>query len=252
MSRFDSLREPDPRQPENAPQHRAPRHVYSQRDHAVRLDESEIRSMKVVGAFRAVDAKNMPAAKLERLVNSGLMQRQTVYLPGGGQRREVLCLTPKGRDVLRSSQDAGDAQRYWSGMVKPNEVEHDLAIYDAYQTEARAIQKTAGSVRRVVLDYEFKSHINRQMNRADGPTKEARRKELAEEYELPIVDGTLMLPDLRIEYIDADGREQHIDVEVMTRQYRGSHRAGKMRSGFRLHDASRPGAAVKDHSIDWL
>ncbi len=105
----------------------------------------------------------------------------------------------------------------------------------------------------MVLDYELKSHINARMNRAAGPEKAARRKELADEYALPVINDQLALPDLRIEYTDAEGREQHRDIEVTTRHYRGAHRAAKMRSGFRLHDAGGPRAAVRDdHHLGWL
>ena len=104
-----------------------------------------------------------------------------------------------------------------------------------------------------MLDYEFKSDINRRMNRADGPSNDQRRKELAEEYELPIIDRRLVLPDLRIEYVDAEGHEGYRDIEVVTRHYRGSHRAGKQQSGFRLHDVNTPRASViDDHHLDWL
>jgi hypothetical protein len=209
--------------------------------------------MKVVGTFRLIDVKDMPNARLERLISSGLMQRNTVYPRWGESRRELLTLTTEGRELLQSAQGTGDAQRFWSGVVKPNEIEHDLGIYAAYRKEAQAIQKEGGRVRRVVLDYEFKSNINRRMNRAQGPIKDERRKELAEEYELPIIDGKLILPDLRIEYLDAEGHEGHRDVEIVTRHYRGSHRAGKQRSGFRLHDVNGPSACVNDdHHLNWL
>ena len=45
------------------------------------------------------------------------------------------------------------------------------------------------------------------------------------------VDESVHFPDLRIEY-ELDGRELHVDVEVVTDNYRGSHAASRARSGF--------------------
>ena len=128
-----------------------------------------------------------------------------------------------------------------------------MAIYPAFREEAAAIGKAGGKVCRVVLDYEFKSHINRRMNGWEGPAAEERRRQLAEQFELPVVGDRLALPDLRIEYTDAEGREKHLDIEVVTRHYRGSHRAGKLQSGFRLVNADGPRSSVNDdHHLDWI
>jgi hypothetical protein len=217
------------------------------REAAVRLDEEELRSMKIIGAFRAVDRRDLPAhVRLERLQRQGMIERKTAYLRHGKDRAEVFVLTEHGRRTLEAQQAGDDAQRYWAGLVKPSELEHDLAIYAAFREQAAAIEKAGGKIRRVVLDYELKSEINREMNRADGPPAAERRQRLAEELELPLAGERLALPDLRIEYTGADGREQHQDIEVITRHYRGAHRAGKMRSGFRLVSAGGPRAAVHD------
>lgn len=253
MSRFNPVREPDARQPNAAQPPRENRQIYTTRDHFPGFDEREVKALKAVGAFRMVNARDVPGINLDKLIRSGLMERRTIYQPRGGERVEVLSLTKKGQGSLRSQQSNSDPQRYWAGMVKPNEIEHDLAIYPAYQKEAEEIRKAGGNIRRVVLDYEFKSEVNRRMNRVEGPTKEQRRKELAEEYELPIIDGKLALPDLRIEYTDAEGREDHRDIEIVTRHYRGSHRAGKAQSDFRLHNANGSRASVNDdHHLSFL
>lgn len=202
--------------------------------------------MKIVGAFRAVDRRDLTKGSLERLIDRGLIARKTVFLRRGSERTEVLVLTGKGRDLLQAQQADGDAQRYYAGLVKPRELEHDMAIYAAFRDESAAIRKAGGAVRRVVLDYEFKNTINREMNRSEGPSADQRRQQLAEKCELPVVDDRLALPDLRIEYTDSEGHEQHLDVEVTTRHYRGSHRAGKARTGFRLVNANGPRASVND------
>jgi hypothetical protein len=241
--RSPDMRETEQRDSERAPEERRPR----VREAPGRLDEEELRDMKIIGAFRAVDRRDLPAhVRLERLLRQGLIARKTAYLRRGRDRAEVLVLTEKGRRMLESQQADHDAQRYWAGLVKPSKLEHDLAIYGAFREQAAAIEKAGGKVRRVVLDYKLKSAINREMNRAEGPPAAERRQRLAEEYELPVAGERLALPDLRIEYSDAEGRERHQDIDVVTRHYRGAHRAGKMRSGFRLVSAGGPRAAVND------
>lgn len=240
--RTPDLRESVGKDREHPPEPRADR----SRDWICRLEEDQLRAMKIVGAFRAVDGRDIRRVDAERLIARGLMERKTVFTRRGGARREVVVLTAKGRDVLRSLQPDDDPQRYYAGLVKPSELEHDIAIYPAFREQAAAIEEAGGKIRRVVLDFELKGAINREMNREEGGSAEIRRRRLAEEFALPVVDDRLALPDLRIEYTDSEGREQHLDVEVTTRHYRGAHRAGKARAGFRLVSAATVRSGVDD------
>jgi hypothetical protein len=99
-------------------------------------------------------------------------------------------------------------------------------------------------VRRVTLDYELKRDYqrflqerNRQKRDSDGrPDRtddEVRAWALANQ--LPYEDGHVQFPDVRIEYEDRDGRRQFEDLEIVTPHYRGSHAAGKGRSGFQQY-----------------
>jgi hypothetical protein len=45
-------------------------------------------------------------------------------------------------------------------------------------------------------------------------------------------------PDVRIEFREADGRWDHVDVEVTTMHYRGAHGANAARSGFSCYRGS--------------
>ena len=58
---------------------------------------------------------------------------------------------------MQSLEPEDSRQRYYAGLVKPAEVAHDLAIYPAYKREAERIEKAGGRIKRVVIDYEFKS-----------------------------------------------------------------------------------------------
>jgi hypothetical protein len=216
---------------------------HESRDEAIRDREIDrypmapenLKALRAIGTFRVVDRKDLDAGNLNTLLHRGFIQRQTLSPPEGGTMHEILSLTPKGREKLRKQGGADELQRYWVGSVKPREAEHDLEIYRAYKLQAAAIEKAGGKIKRVVVDFEFKSKINSRMNKPGPATKDERRKESAKEFDLPIVDGRLMLPDARIEYTDATGHERHLDLEVITRTYRGSKASAVSRSGFTPH-----------------
>lgn len=259
MSRFDTLREPEVRPQPAARQVRENRQQYAQRDRTISLSKDELRVMRIVGAFRTVNAQDLPDVQLNRLMALRLVRRHVVYQKGTKEKICVFTLTRKGKDLIDSQREPDDAQRYWSGLVKPSEISHDAAIYPAYRAEVEAIEKAGGKVRRVVLDFELKSGINSRMNQKDGPDKDKRRVQLAKEYSLPVVNGKLALPDLRIEYEDADGREKHQDVEITTRHYKGAHAASKAKTGFKMvraggrssGEGTGRASVIDDHHHGW-
>ena len=130
--------------------------------------------------------------------------------------------------------------------MKPREIAHDSQLYRLFQAEAARIEAEAGRVERVVLDYELKRDYQTFLNRADRPadlTQEDDVAAFAAEAKLPVVDGHLELPDLRIEYETADGRTEYRDVELVTEHYSRSQLAGKSAAGFALYRAAGAGAA---------
>jgi len=52
---------------------------------------------------------------------------------------------------------------------------------------------------------------------------------------LPIVDGKISLPDLRVGYETADGECAYIDLELATENYRPAHMSQKLRAGFKTY-----------------
>ena len=185
------------------------------RDRSYLLNDTELQTLRTVGTFRTVNAKDIPKQNIKHRVNSGLMEQKTAYPHKDWKPLDVLVLTREGERVLAGHQPLGEQQRFHSGLVKPKELAHDAAIYPAYLEAAKAIEKAGGKVERVVLDYELKSHINSEMNRGgavSGEAKDERRALLAKELDLKIVDGKLPLPDLRIEYLDENGERHHEDI----------------------------------------
>lgn len=215
-------------------------------DRSYRLNAREMQLLTTVGSFRTVAVQDLSEPQVRNLLRAELMEKKTVYPRRNGQPLEVLVLTDRGRSLLQSQQPIADRQRYYARLAKPNEIEHDAAIYRAYLKAKEEIEAKGGTVDRVVLDYELKSIINRDMNRAGAGTAAERRKALAEDLDLKIVGDKLPLPDLRVEYTDQDGREQHEDLEIVTRHYRSAHMAGKAAAGFSLVNADGARSKVID------
>jgi len=190
---------------------------------------------------------------LRSLAEQGLLQRRTVWLNRNADRLAVLVLTRKGKMLLEKDRPASPQQVY-SGFVKPAEVAHDAAIYRMYEKEAARIHGRGGQVRRVVLDYELKRRIYSPLGKAQGlsSTEYAKRQaEVAQENGLKVVHGKIPLPDLRIEYEEADGTLARVDLELATHHYHGSHLRDKVEAGFKMYgdDACRRSAPLEEREI---
>jgi len=240
------------------------RELVRDRDREYTLRGSESRTLSLVGVFRVIPARDLQdhdgrpcdprKGDLRRLREQGLIR--TVPVPG--HRHGVVVLTERGRDLLeshrkerhssrdREDRDRGGSdddwrQRFYAELKKAREVEHDSQIYRAYEREAERLQERGAHVERIALDYELKREYQqflqeRNRGRADSDGRpdrdESEIREWAYEHDLPYSDGHVQFPDARIEYVDVDGRLDHLDVEVVTLHYRGAHGAAASRSGF--------------------
>ena len=242
------------------------------RDDAYRPNASEVRTLATVGTFRIVPVRDLGAARghqhgdgnARRLLQAGLLERQTLMI--GGRSVPVVALTADGKSALEAAQGHGGdvGQRYHAGFVKPREAAHDAQLHAMYTAEAQRIEAEGGQPTRVVLDYELKREYQAFLHRADRPadeTVEDARETFAAAAQLPIVEGHLELPDLRIEYEDADGRLQVRDLELVTEHYSRSQLAGKAKAGFVAYrSGSRPaganaktgGTPYDPHYLEWL
>ena len=152
--------------------------------------------------------------------------------------------------VLRSISNHPE-QAIYHGFVKPRELAHDATLYKMYQAEVQRIERDGGKVQRVVLDYELKKLAFSPLAKARdlAPLAYAElQQEVAEENRLQIVDGRLVLPDVRVEYEGPDGEARYIDLELATQNYRSAHIRGKAAAGFRVYAQANGGhlAAVLD------
>jgi hypothetical protein len=157
--------------------------------------------------MRDAQAPDVHRNDVRHLVEEGLIDRKTAIV--NHQPTHLLVLTQEGKALLDDARDAGgsDRQQYHSGLVKPRELAHDVQIYRAYQVERERIESDGGQVRRVSLDYELKrdyqAYLNRQ-DKPDGVSFDDEMEAFAAAHHLPVIDGHLELPDLRIEYETAD------------------------------------------------
>jgi hypothetical protein len=206
----------------------------------------------VVGTFRVVPERELTqgsaasnGADLRSLAEQGLIARTSAIV--NHEPTTLVVLTREGKALLDGYSDAGASrQQYHAGLVKPRELGHDVQLYRMYQMEAARLEKDGAGITRVVLDYELKRDYQTFLHRKDRPegtTQEGDLQAFAAARQLPIIDGHLELPDLRIEYETEDGRIEHRDVELVTEHYSRGQLAGKAQAGFALYRASGRGAA---------
>jgi len=230
-----------------------------------RLRGSQSHTLAILGTFRVVRADELPHYGPDFQARDrdiqGLKRQELIaaYVQHtrGGHRVEVLTLTERGKALLQSASRDETAQRYHAGLVKPRELRHDLALYRMYRQEAGRLEAEGARVRRVIIDGEIKRAYQQLVNTRAKESGDARRgrdqarEEFAAAQQLPIIDGRLQIPDLRLEYETPDGELRHVDLELTTEHYRREHLAGKMRAGFvmyRAGNAARGGSP--DHEFD--
>jgi hypothetical protein len=237
------------------------------------LRPEEKQLLREAGRFRVVrtadlretlyNGKGRPLENdLRYLRDKGLVETTHVNLRRDGQRRtiervEVVTLTKDGRRLLLKQGDLPKDQWVYAGLVKPREAEHDSQIYRAYRKEAERIEDRGGSNLRVRLDFEIKAQVQKAIyaeRKADPKRDMAEiKREVAERFELPFVDGRIQIPDARIDYdlprdLDQDAsqgsRTGHEDIEVLTAAYRPGHLRAKAQAGFRAYASASDRATL--------
>jgi DNA-binding PadR family transcriptional regulator len=222
------------------------------------LRGSETRLLATVGTFRVVPAEDLEAhasardvwhGDFQRLADQGLITRTRIVIEG--RPTAVVALTRAGKAVLEAHEPAredGREQRYHAGLVKPRELAHDAQLYRLYQIEAARIEDEGGRVSRVVLDYELKHEYQTFLHRKDRPEDQDPASDLhafAAAHRLPVLDGHLELPDVRLEVETPDGRLEVRDLELVTEHYSRGQLAGKARAGFTLYRSAGGGGNAR-------
>ena len=228
------------------------RNVYRDREHTFSLRNSEIHTLIETGKFRVVDTKDLArfayaenrermGSDIRNLVRQGLAEQRNSSI-FKKESRQVLTLTKHGHRLIRKQDFLPADQAVYHGFVKPKEASHDADLYRLYQKVAADIERKGGHVLRITLDYELKEKLYRKLGEAQA-RHEARldlqKQVLARELELPVIEGKVILPDMRIEYETHEGERARVDVELATSHYHGNHLAEKARAGFQIYARSQ-------------
>jgi len=243
--------------------HESPR-AYYVRDRAYLLRDSEMHSLKEIGKFRVIPVTDLAKyayggdrEQMEKdirgLARQSLLRDKTLEISQKKTLR-VVTLTKAGHRLLTKTNQLPDNQPIYHGLLKPREVKHDADLYRLYQKEAARIERAGGRPVRVLLDYELKRNLNRDLallgRDKDGPNAKER---IAEKHGLQVVNGKIPVPDLRIEYETPEAELRHVDLELATRDYRPRAMAEKAAAGFSLYarpeDASRLRRVLDEREI---
>jgi len=234
------------------------RNLYRERDRTYSLRNSEIHSLIEAGKFRVVDTADLTRfayagdrARMEsdirNLVRHGLAEeRGTSILKK--QSRQVLTLTKRGRRFIRHENFLPEDQAIYHGFVKPKEANHDADLYRLYQKIADDLERKGGHVLRVVLDYELKEKLYKKLGDAQSRNEkrlDLQKQTFAHELQLSVVQGKVVLPDMRIEYETQEGERARVDVELATNHYHGNHLAEKAQAGFQIYARSQDAAGLR-------
>jgi hypothetical protein len=240
------------------------RRAYYDRDRAYFLRDSEMHSLEEIGKFRVIAATDLTKfaysgdrERMEKdiraLARQSLLSDKTLEISQKKTLR-VVTLTKAGHRLLKKNSQLPNDQPIYHGLVKPREVKHDAYLYRLYQKEAARIERGGGKPVRVLLDYELKRNLNRDLallgQEKDDPE---RKSQVAEKHQLQLVNGKIPIPDQRVEYETSELELRHVDLELATRDYRPRGMAEKASAGFSIYgrseDAERLRRVLDEHEI---
>jgi hypothetical protein len=215
------------------------------------LRGSEVRTLATVGAFRAVprcDLERHSAARsreIDRLRQGGLLATTPYKI--GGRRLTIVTLTREGLALLEGHRRDGrldERQQFYAGVARPSELAHDSRLFEAYVQTRDRLRGESCNIRRVLLEHDLKREYQRflqEPNRGRRRSTGVPRRDpdaiarWAKERDLPMIDGSVRFPDLRVEYDRPDGTLAREDLEIVTENYRGAHAAATAAAGFNCH-----------------
>ena len=192
---------------------------------------------------------------VDQMVRSGQVQEHTVKGPQGGDFK-VLTLTERGIERAERSarrQGLDPNQKAWSGLVKPRELQHDVAVFRAANIEQKKLLEQGAVIVRIRIDAELKRDIASatESARARGGKEaaDAARVEAAEALGLSVKNDRVEYPDAQLEYLDVEGRSGRVNIEVATEHYGAKSIAAKAAAGFAVHGSNGRAAARVARSL---
>lgn len=256
-----SEREQAPVRPSKTPrersetQRRETKIVYKFNTNSYRLNGNQEMMLRDLGMFRTVTTeslqKHIYRGDKDAMEKDLRNLRDLRLVTTQGERdakSRFASLTRTGKTLTEGHLRTNNAQALYSGIVKKRELRHDAAIYDLYQKERQTISASGGRVKRVVLDFELKKNVNRQLAKIQtlSPAeRERERQVIAEQHGLKIVKGKIQIPDLRMEYESREQEECRVDLECVTGHYKARQIAAKRSAGFKLYNQDYRGRAAE-------
>ena len=219
------------------------------------LNAKQETMLRDIGMFRTITAESLQKHvycnnndSMEKdLRNLRDLKLVTVQRETRGKDHYV-SLTKAGKRFSEDQLRTNNAQALYAGIVKRRELRHDAAIYELYHKESQKISGSGGTVKRVMLDFELKKNVNRQLATIQNlapAERERQRQQIAEEHGLKIVKGTIQIPDLRMEYESREQEECRVDLECVTGHYKSQQIAAKKAAGFKLYNQDYRGRSAE-------
>jgi hypothetical protein len=239
------------------------RQVHRSGDQTYHLRDSEISTLTEIAKFRAIRTEDLirihyrgdahrASSDLRNLTAQRLIEKRTSH---GREPGQLVSVTRQAKNFIERHRSDGVSkdQAFHQGFVKPREARHDAALYRLYHKAAEEIERAGGKNLRVVLDFELKKDLYRDIAKLRGLSsneQEDQKQEIAQAHGLRVVNGKIPLPDLRIEYENKDHEQSRLDLELATSDYRGHQLAEKAQAGFSIYapadEAGRIRAALRD------
>jgi hypothetical protein len=227
------------------------RSAYELRDKNYCLNALETKMLSDIGKFRAVEK-----ADLLRSIYQGqqkafdrdlrhLHRQNLIRIVGPkGSLTKYIVLRKPAKQLAQKHLRTDPRQEIYAGAVKLRELKHDATLYRLYQKAANEIEQGGGRPVRVVLDYELKRNINRELAKTKDLSRQQQQqgiRETAEQQHLKVVGSKIPIPDLRIEYETPEGEREMCDLEYVTEHYRDRSIAEKRAAGFKLYGSEHRG-----------
>ena len=236
---------------------RRPRPVEKERPLTFR--ERSERAFVDVGIYRIVPSGELADAHFDgrkvtarRAVNAWIREglaKESTIMDGNGGEFTLLTLTRKGASVAQdvaAGRGLDPEQKFAAAPdLRREQVAHDSVLYRAARREGERLARKGARVRRVRLEGDLRGTVSRRClaarYRHGQRAADAERHRAADELGLPVDrEGSVLYPDLQIEYVDAEGRTGSVNIEIATGTYRTSGVRSKAGAGFRMH-ARGPG-----------
>lgn len=229
--------------------------VYHFCGHNYHLSTQQAAMLRDIGAFRTITAESLQKHvyrgdedRFTKDLRNLTDQRLVTVQPDSRGNDRYVSLTRSGKSMAEAHLNSNRQQSLYSGIVKKRELRHDAAIYEVYQKERQKIAKSGGTVKRVVLDFELKKNVNRQLAKIQNLSpadRERERLRIAQEHGLKIIKGRIQIPDVRLEYESQEQEQCKVDLECVTGHYKARQIAAKKSAGFKLYNQDYRGRSAE-------